>query len=87
MVEGACRRCGACCHWIDSETKKKVKCPHLVNLGYKEGRKLTSCRIYHNRINRIIGKDGDKYVICILRSDRKKNYPNCPQNKDEYSKA
>jgi len=58
-VNTTCRRCGECCHYLLNGKRKK--CKYLVIHG-----KLTSCRVYNNRLGRIIDEDynGDK-ITCL----------------------
>jgi len=70
-----CSRCGLCCYYSDN----KIKCKYLIVLSNKK----TFCKIYKNRLYRLIGIHNNKKYFCFMRTEVKKNYKNCPYNKPD----
>lgn len=70
-----CNRCGKCCYIYDD--KGKHKCKHLVILSNGK----TLCRIYNKRLGQLTGY-GD--ARCFEREVVRKNYSNCPFNKEDH---
>lgn len=64
-----CKRCGKCCHFF--RDKKLVACKYLIQHD-----KLTSCRVYANRLNKKI----DKKHFCSLRENTENDFKDCPYN-------
>lgn len=71
--EKTCNRCGMCCHY--EHDGKIYKCKHLVYIGRK-----SHCRIYRNRLGKIIARHGDKIVRCTERRFDPREFPGCPYN-------
>ena len=73
-MDAICKRCGKCCHLVDSITKRPgIKtCRFLIKT--KDGRTL--CRIYNNRL----GKKLDDINTCHDREDISFDFENCPLN-------
>jgi hypothetical protein len=68
-----CRRCGRCCYFIVGDGVRK--CRFLIRHG-----KLTSCRIYSNRLGKIHDEVDGIPHSCTLRSKGEYDYPGCPLN-------
>lgn len=54
-----CHRCGKCCYFM-LLNGRVMKCPFLVRFG-----KITVCRIYSQRLERIIYSDGINNFKCV----------------------
>lgn len=76
--EPKCNRCGACCHFIDEQGKKRA-CKNLVQISPDK----FHCRIYaqKNRVGSVIYKKGNFVVKCNLIENVKLNFNGCPYNK------
>jgi len=74
-----CLRCGRCCSYLLNGKVKK--CKYLVKLS---GGK-TICRVYKNRLGKVIDKDkeNDELVVCTERSVSPYDYKACPYNTDK----
>jgi len=74
-----CHRCGKCCNFTlkDGTVRKCVNLVHIgiVTLANGEKQDLTSCRIYNQRINRLIYTDKDNMIYCVPVEVRKLSMP------------
>jgi hypothetical protein len=69
-----CLRCGKCCHWQILDMPEPVRCRYLI------GDKITSCRIYRNRLGKLIGSYRGLPIYCNLRANVSISYDGCPFN-------
>jgi len=74
-VNITCRRCGNCCYYLLNGRKKK--CKYLVIIG-----STTLCRVYNNRLGRLLDEDynGDK-IYCLRISELEDKPLGCAYNK------
>lgn len=74
-IEKPCLHCGRCCH---IKYKDKIyKCPFLIEIK----KNYFWCRIYKNRIGKIIFVFPDKTKFrCFLRKNVPNDYKDCPYN-------
>jgi hypothetical protein len=69
-----CKRCGKCCYYLKNDIL--LKCRYLI------GEKITSCRIYKNRLGTIIDTNiNGMKIFCDERKNVTRQIPGCVFNK------